>query len=258
MTQAASSRESRASASPSMLPSALHLAGSASPTPTAAECSSATSPACPSPQTCARLTGPGRECACSTAATPASPSRRQASGTAPPTPAGSGPRWLESLAYYDPTTSCWRTSQTTLLSAGTSCSVIWPAWGTAFGGECYELPTPAPLTAELESSPSLPTPSSWLGRRPENSYADPERAASRSHEGRRGDRSLELPEALALLPTPAARDRKGPHMRDREGGLSLGSAVEDIQTGVATGPPSNGGSASAATAHPDQLTIEGA
>ena len=89
--------------------------------------------------------------------------------------------------------------------------------------------------------------------------ADPERAASREHtEGRRGDRSLELPDALALLPTPAARDAKGPHMRDREGGLSLGSAVEDVQSGAATPPPSSGGSSSPASPLPGQLTLEGA
>ncbi len=56
----------------------------------------------------------------------------------------------------------------------------------------------------------LPTPGAWLGCRPENAYPDPEREASRAHEeGRRGDRSIELPDALALLPTPAARDQKG-------------------------------------------------
>lgn len=56
----------------------------------------------------------------------------------------------------------------------------------------------------------LPTPNAWLGRRPENAMADPERAASRDHEGTRGKRSIELPDAIAaevrLLPTPQAAD----------------------------------------------------
>ncbi len=55
----------------------------------------------------------------------------------------------------------------------------------------------------------LPTPSSWLGRRPENASPDPEREASRQHEGERGKRSIELPDALAkitLLPTPSSEE----------------------------------------------------
>ena len=52
----------------------------------------------------------------------------------------------------------------------------------------------------------LPSPTAWLGRRPENATADPERAASRRHEGTRGKRSLELPDALAMLPTPTTQD----------------------------------------------------
>lgn len=52
----------------------------------------------------------------------------------------------------------------------------------------------------------LPSPTAWLGRRPENAMADPERAASRQHEGTRGKRSIELPDALAMLPTPTTQD----------------------------------------------------
>lgn len=59
----------------------------------------------------------------------------------------------------------------------------------------------------------LPTPGAWLGRRPENATADPERAASRENEGVRGKRSVELPDALAaevtLLPTPVVTDSFG-------------------------------------------------
>jgi hypothetical protein len=75
----------------------------------------------------------------------------------------------------------------------------------------------------------LPTPGAWLGRRPENSYADPERAASRAHTtGRRGDRSVELPDVLALL------------------------------SGESTNPPSDGGNDYSDEPLLNQLTIEDA
>lgn len=64
----------------------------------------------------------------------------------------------------------------------------------------------------------LPSPTAWLGRRPENAMADPERAASRQHEGARGKRSLELPDALAMLPTPTTQDAAntgGPSQHER-------------------------------------------
>lgn len=111
----------------------------------------------------------------------------------------------------------------------------------------------------------LPTPSAWLGRRPENAMADPERAKSRENEGERGKRSVELPDAIAaevrllptpdtgesisghgrrggspgngkqsgrsldktveLLPTPTGRDGKGPNPNHREGGEDLPTAA---------------------------------
>jgi hypothetical protein len=45
----------------------------------------------------------------------------------------------------------------------------------------------------------LPSPGAWLGRRPENSLPDPERAASKKHAGKRGKRSVELPDAIASI-----------------------------------------------------------
>ena len=48
----------------------------------------------------------------------------------------------------------------------------------------------------------LPSPNAWLGRRPENSSPDPERAASRRHAGKRGKRSVELPDVLGSLGEP--------------------------------------------------------
>lgn len=74
--------------------------------------------------------------------------------------------------------------------------------------------------------PLLPTPSAWLGRRPENDTADPERARSREHEGMKGKRSMELPDALALI------------------------------DGVSTGQSSPTGKASSVDQYPNQLSMD--
>ena len=79
----------------------------------------------------------------------------------------------------------------------------------------------------------LPTPNAWLGRRPGNAAADPTRIASREHEGMRGKRSLELPEALAqmqgepLLPTPRTNEATGTFPLDRPASMdNLATRVE--------------------------------
>jgi hypothetical protein len=64
-------------------------------------------------------------------------------------------------------------------------------------------------------------------------------------------KSLEI-EAQRLLPTPAARDAKGPHMADRNGGLCLARTV-----GETTGQPSPDGSASSDDPHQPQLSLDG-
>ena len=68
-------------------------------------------------------------------------------------------RWL--LAYFDPASSCWRTLQGTLLSADPPSLDRLPPWGMTRGGELFELPTPAHLTAGRDSS-SLPTPTASM------------------------------------------------------------------------------------------------
>ena len=64
-------------------------------------------------------------------------------------------------------------------------------------------------------------------------------------------KSLEI-EAQRLLPTPAARDAKGPHMADRRGGLCLARMV-----GATTAPPSPDGSASLDDQPQNQLSLDG-
>lgn len=126
--------------------------------------------------------------------------------------------------------------QASLLSEPSSPT--WPKQGTWDHGYAYELPTlalptnesdgssllPTPAAQEPGGTPErhlerknridganrvtpthlslivqlLPTPSAWLERRPENATPDPERQASRGHDGERGKRSLKLPDALAL------------------------------------------------------------
>lgn len=74
---------------------------------------------------------------------------------------GSGLKWPESFAYYDPDTSLLRTCQDSLLPDSSMCSVTLPKRGSMRSGSLYELPTSGHLTAESECSSSqlLPTPS---------------------------------------------------------------------------------------------------
>jgi hypothetical protein len=59
----------------------------------------------------------------------------------------------------------------------------------------------------------LPTPSAWLGRRPSHSEPNPERLKGVDKTGA-DKRTLELVDAIALLPTPTTRDYKGRNQRD--------------------------------------------
>ncbi len=113
----------------------------------------------------------------------------------------------------------------------------------------------------------LPTPSAWLGRRPENAKADPERAASRAHEGVQGQRSFELTDALALLPTPTSADAgnarnktsgRQPGSRHHHTGTTLPDVFFEEPTSEHTEKPWRGGPASSGESHPGQLTIEDA
>lgn len=64
------------------------------------------------------------------------------------------------LAFFDPESSSWRTSQGCLLSAVPESLERLPAWGMTSGGVLYELQTPERLTAARDgsASPGLPTP----------------------------------------------------------------------------------------------------
>ena len=87
----------------------------------------------------------------------------------------------------------------------------------------------------------LPTPAvndMGRGKTPEDWDAWTAKMQEAHGNGNGHGKSLEI-EAQRLLPTPAARDAKGPHMADRNGGLCLARTV-----GETTGQPSPDGNTS--------------
>jgi len=109
-----------------------------------------------------------------------------------------GPTWLMPFAYYDPDTSSVRTSQATFPWDSTPSSPTLPPWGSMRGGELYERPTPAPLTAARDCSSSQLLPTS---RATDGDKGGPSQAEI---DGGNPYRRLET--EIALLPTPAVND----------------------------------------------------
>ena len=68
-----------------------------------------------------------------------------------------GPTLPEPFAFYDPDSSCLRTSQATFLLDSMKSSVTLPKWGSMRSGALYERPTLVRPTSELDCS-LLPTP----------------------------------------------------------------------------------------------------
>lgn len=106
----------------------------------------------------------------------------------------SSPMSPQPLAFYDHESCVWRMSMGISLWGDPKSLERLPDWGTASGGELYERPTPAPLTAARDcSSSQLPTPHA-------NASTGP------GQQGRDGGANLQT--AVSLLPTPTARDWK--------------------------------------------------
>lgn len=125
-----------------------------------------------------------------------------------------GPTWQMPFAYYDPDTSSVRTSQATFPWDSTPSSPTLPPWGSMRGGELFERPTPAPLTAARDcSSSQLPTPHA-------NASTGP------GQQGRDG-KSLEI-EAQRLLPTPVASDSQDRRATENWGGTDLVSTIKGL------------------------------
>ncbi len=110
-------------------------------------------------------------------------------------PTSSGP-----FATFDPSLSCWKTSEATSLWALPMSSVTLPSWGGLHDGELSEHPTPEHLTNAPAYS-SLPTPTG-------DDANNVTRASGSYHSLTRA--------VMELLPTPTARDHKGRNQRDDE------------------------------------------
>lgn len=155
-------------------------------------------------------------------------------------PDTSGPGLPTPFAWWDHDSSCWRMLQGTLLSDSTPYSPTLPKWGCLRNGELSELPMSAPRTDGSGSS-LLPTPRSQMGEgrnsqawlRPADQPQNLENAiatillptptsekvnAESQWLGQRDSGSkqqLNLATAVThLLPTPTARDHKGPNQRN--------------------------------------------
>ena len=116
------------------------------------------------------------------------------------------------LAFFDPESSCWRTSQGSLLSAAPESLERLPAWGTTSGGVLYELQTPERLTAVRDgsASPGLPTPvvnDMGAGKTVEawDTWTDEMKAKHGNSNGHGPSLSIEV---ARLLPTPTAQAAK--------------------------------------------------
>lgn len=100
----------------------------------------------------------------------------------------------EPLAYYDPGSSLWKTSQGSLLEGLGQFSGPWPASGLMRNGQLYERPMSVLPTAAPESL-SWPTPNTGEGRRGADVTAN-----------RQGSPTLT---GVVCWLTPQSRDHKG-------------------------------------------------
>ena len=141
----------------------------------------------------------------------------------------SSPISLRPSAFYDPDSSCWRTSQLSLLSEAPELLPRLPAWGTTAGGALYEQATPEHLTAVRDGSASLnlPTPT----------------ANNAKESGTQRDWGGDL--TAALLPTPLV-DSEAEQSLDRYG-PNLGMVLKDL---VSTNPRFSGGAVNSDDDHP--------
>ena len=124
------------------------------------------------------------------------------------------------LAFYDPESSCWRTWLGTSLWGDQTSLERLPDWGMTRGGELFERPTPAPLTAVRGSSslPLLPT----------SRATDGDKGGPNQVNGR-GVRDSLPGVAPTLLPTPTAAEATGPG-HAAQGGRNLRTEVTLLPT----------------------------
>jgi hypothetical protein len=145
------------------------------------------------------------------------PERAQASTEKP---AGCGDTWPASLAKFDPASSSWRTHQCLLFEDSTECLATLPRWGMMRGGELWERTMPPHLINETESG-SWPTPQAHKTTRSGeivNADGTEWDGLSKPHSKTTGRPiTTALADAVAIWPTPQARDWKGSSGRSMKG-----------------------------------------
>ena len=156
-------------------------------------------------------------------------------------------------AFYDPDSSCWRTSQLSLLSEAPELLPRLPAWGTTVGGALYEQATPEHLTAVRDgsASPNLPTPvvnDMGRGKTVEEWDSWTDEMKGRHGNGNGHGASLAIEAARLLLPTPLV-DSEAEQSLDRYG-PNLGMVLKDL---VSTNPRFSGGAVNSDDEHPTLL-----
>lgn len=173
-----------------------------------------------------------------------------------------GEKWPESSASFDPGSSCWRMSQTSLLSSeaelGARYSATWPRSAMWADGTVYPLPPLVPRTSAIGSSALLPTPTSHerthtprqvaSGRQLANELAllPTPRTSDQNGPGLHGQGGMDLRTAMQLLPTPHGMPKEGQARRPGPTGNELGRAITLMSGGEGTSQPSDGGSDSTA------------
>lgn len=173
----------------------------------------------------------------------------------------------DAFAYFDPESSCWRTSQDTLLSDSTGCSVTLPKRGSMRSGWLYERPTWEPRTGALASSALLPTPAAQEpGGTAEAHLHRKNRldGANRTTPTHLAFIEHLLPTPTAnivaehvLLPTPTASDANASG-GNTPSDVTVPDAVVRTSLGARTNPRLDDGNTFSEPELPGQLTIEDA
>ena len=108
-----------------------------------------------------------------------------------------------SLAYYDHTTSSWKTYQLSLFEDSTTFLAKWSKSGMIVAGQYYPLKTSAPPTSEKDGGACVPTPTRT------------DATARTYHNQKDGSVRLSLAGYAKMYPTPTARDYRSISKGDR-------------------------------------------
>ena len=150
----------------------------------------------------------------------------------------------------------WMTPQLTLLGEWEPFSGIWPKWGSASGGEVYQLPAWAPRTGGPESSswPAVwPTPDAQAmndGADPKLHAARQERLAAKHNNSNGAGTPLAM--RVQNWPTPRAEERCQYNSRDDYEALSL-----KVQHWLTPRTPNGGKKLDAATTRRKGMDADG-